>query len=623
MVVPTGWWRARDEEPAEEPYDTGSRPPDPSPLPASLRPHLIPVVLFGLLALLMCAPVLPAPTTLAIGHEGNDVWNHVWGYWWVAEELSQGRLPVQTEQLAWPYGGSLWFIDTLNAVLTLPVQAIAGPVAAYNASYLFNFFLCGVGAYALAHQVTGSRSGAVVAGVAYMTTPHLLGQAYNGISETCSAGWLPLAILAMRSTFATPTVRRAAFAGALTGINALASWYYGLFAGFYLLAMLAGGLARRTRAETGRSRRRRRARKEPTSVPIQWGTVARLLAVGVGATALVVVGPFSAFVSTMGADDAMVTRDPAFVWSTLIMHNMTDVHALFMPGRFYSPDLKAVFNEDLIVVVAIGHLLLWPALLGAFVARNRLGLRWLWMALGFLALCLGPFLYIGGDYLLVSGGWVPLPFLAFYKAFPMFSRISHAYRFVQGATVALCVLVAWLVAELEQRRGARVALVVAIFLGGGRAVESFVATPAVFPLPVSEVDAHPVFSALDDGAVLDLPVGVPVLARSRYLAGQLVHGQPVVYGLNDPTPPLLYHNRYTAYLLEIERTTVALLPARMPWLDIELGRHHIVQEGLRWVVVHKAWYPEARLRMTVEFLDLTATAVFDDEELRVYRLDPE
>jgi len=579
-------------------------------------------LIFGLLALGMCAPVLSSPTTLAIGHEGNDIWNHVWGYWWVAEELSHFRLPVHTEQLAWPYGGSLWFIDTLNAVLTLPIQAVAGPVAAYNAAYLFNFLLCGAGAYALSHQVTGSRVGSAVAGVAYMTTPHLLGQAYNGISETCSAGWLPLAILAMRITFADPTARRAAFAGVLTGINALASWYYGLFAGFYLLVMLGTGWIQNRRPTSKPARRRRDRNIVIRPAPVPWTRVMRLLAIGVGATALVVVGPFAAFITTMGADDAMVTRDPSFVWSTLIMHNMTDVHALFMPGKFYSPDLKAIFNEDLIVVVAIGHLLLWPALVGAVVARDRMGRSWLALALGFLALSLGPFLYAGGDYLTVSDGWVPLPFLAFYKAFPMFSRISHAYRFVQGATVALCVLLALVVSEVERRRGLSVAMVVGLLLGSGRAVESFFFTPAVFPLPVSEVTSHPVFSAIKDGAVLDLPVGVPVLARSRYLAGQLVHGQPVVYGLNDPTPPLLYHNRYTAYILEIERTTVSLLPARMPWLDIELGRHHIVNEGLKWVVVHKEWYPEARLRMTLDFLDLTATPVFDDSDLRVYTLDP-
>ena len=78
--------------------------------------------------------------------------------------------------------------------MTLPVQWVAGPIAAYNASYFLNWMLCGLGAYALGLQVTESRAAALVAGLAYMSTPQLLGQAYNGISETLAAGWLPLAL---------------------------------------------------------------------------------------------------------------------------------------------------------------------------------------------------------------------------------------------------------------------------------------------------------------------------------------------------------------------------------------------------------------------------------------------
>ncbi len=582
--------------------------------PSSLRPHWLPFAAFVAVALLFCAPVLSAPTRLALGHPGNDVWNHVWGFWWVAEELGSLRVPVHTEQLAWPYGGSLWFIDTLGAVLTLPVQWLAGPVAAYNAAIFGNIVLCGVGAYALAWKETESRPGALLAGLAYMSAPHLLGQAYNGISETCAAGWLPLTLVAVRQTFDEQTPRNAAIAGVLAGINALASWYYGLFAGFFVAGMLGQRLWERWRPPT----RRRRRKAESSPAPLHMKKAISLVVVGGIATAAIVVAPFSAFIHTMGAADAMVTRDPQFVWSTLIMHNMTDVLALVMPGRFYSPDLKAVFGEDLIVVVAIGHTLLWPALVGVLADKEGRARVWGWLALGFIALSLGPFLYVNGDYIHAMDGWVPLPFLAFYKLFPMFSRISHAYRFVQGATVALAVAVAYLVRAVEHRRGP--ALAVAVVLGALRIAETTLATPAVFPLPTSTFAPNPVFASLTDGAVLDLPVGVPVLARSHYLAGQLVHQQPVVYALNDPTPPILYHNRFTAYILEIERTTTASMPLQVPWLDIEVGRRHMVQEGLRWIVVHKSWYPEARLAMTFAFLDLTAMPVYDDEELRVYEL---
>ena len=183
------------------------------------------------LALVICGPVLAQPTVLALGHEGNDVWNHVWGYWWVAEELSNARLPVRTDHLAWPYGGSLWFIDTLNAVLMLPVELIAGPVAAYNAAFFFNFFLCGVGAYAFTlHDPEPGGGCGGGCGLHGHSSPSGAGLQRN--QRDLLGRLAPLALLAMRLTIRRPT-RNAVFAGVLTGINALASWYYGLFAGFF------------------------------------------------------------------------------------------------------------------------------------------------------------------------------------------------------------------------------------------------------------------------------------------------------------------------------------------------------------------------------------------------------
>ena len=82
-----------------------------------------------------------------------------------------------------------------------------------NASYLIQWTLCGVGMYALAWNVTRSALGAWLAGLAYQSMPHLMGQAYNGISETMMAGFLPLALLAMRALFHGPTHGRAIIAG--------------------------------------------------------------------------------------------------------------------------------------------------------------------------------------------------------------------------------------------------------------------------------------------------------------------------------------------------------------------------------------------------------------------------
>jgi len=152
--------------------------------------------------------------------------------------------------------------------------------------------------------------------------------------------------------------------------------------------------------------------------------------------------------------------------------------------------------------------------------------------------------------------------------------------------------------------------------------ESTVASPAPFPLPVSEASVPDALASLDGGAVLDLPVGRPVLARSEYSLEQLAHGQPSPYGLNDPLPTSLRTNRFLRFLVEMEYSTTATLPAQLPWFDLTIGRKAVLAEGLRWIVLHKDKYPQSQFSRTARFLDITATPVQDTNEFRIYRLDP-
>lgn len=518
------------------------------------------------------APVLPAPASLALGEGRADVWNHVWGYAFVYEQLMSGSLPTHTTLLGWPEGGSLWFIDTFGALVTLPVQALFGPVAAYNAACALQLWLCGFGAWLLALKVTDSRAGAVFAAVAFATTPHLLAQAHNGISESLAAGWLPLAIWALWG-------RRWVLGGVLLGICAWANAYYAVFGGLTALVLAA----------------QRRS----------WRPLAA------GAVAVLVAAPaLGLLLSTMAAEDALVSRDAGFVRSTLLLHNMTDVVSLFRPGRHYSPDLLANFGEHLLVVVYVG----WGLLLASAVALRRRR-SWLWagLALGFGLLTLGPYLYIGGDYVVVDQGWVPLPFLAL-ADLPGFASLSHAYRFIVAASLFLTVCAAMAIAG--SRHPWRWALGLCVL----RLVEVLGMSPAVWPLPVATVDIPEIYGELE-GAILDLPIGVPVLERSVYSLYQLRHGQPSPYGLNDHVPPLLWANRFTRYLIEAEWSSVNTLPARRPWLDVELGRRALVADGLRWVVLHERFYSAERYARVSQLMDELATPVHDDEGVRVYRLD--
>jgi hypothetical protein len=133
---------------------------------------------------------------------------------------------------------------------------------------------------------------------------------------------------------------------------------------------------------------------------------------------------------------------------------------------------------------------------------------------------------------------------------------------------------------------------------------------------------HPSVAALEGGAVLDLPVGRHVLARSQYSMAQLQHMQPSPYGLNDPLPQSLRFNRFLRFLVEMEFSTTASLPAQMPWFDLFMGREAAMADGLKWVVLHESEYPSGQFARTARFLDIVATPVSDDAGIRIYRLDP-
>ena len=145
-----------------------------------------PAAIAAIAALVLCVvitwPVVLYPNTLLMGHPGNDNWNHVWGYWWVAEAIKAGTWPSWTQLLAYPDGGTLYFIDTVQALMSAPIQWLVGPAMAFNLIIMFGFALAAWGAWLLAYRLTGDAVCSGVAMVIYGASPHLLGQAYNGIS---------------------------------------------------------------------------------------------------------------------------------------------------------------------------------------------------------------------------------------------------------------------------------------------------------------------------------------------------------------------------------------------------------------------------------------------------------
>lgn len=575
------------------------------------RDVLLAALAAAILAAIVTWPVALRPHQILVGHPGNDTWNHVWGHWWVGFELAQGQWPLHTELLNHPTGGTLFYIDTSQAVMFAPLTLVFGPEVGYNATVLFGLFLAGWGAWLLARRVTGDPLVSVLALTIYGAAPHLLGQSYNGISETVCAGWLPLTLWALLRLMDRPTVGRALVLGIFGGTTMLTSWYYGLLAGLAGVVVILWRILR-----------------QREHVP--WGRFIPLAGLS-SAVALVLVTPMLAlFRLSLSAADAVVTRDPEFVRQSLINHNVTDVAAFFVPSDRPSPDLKELYGEELVIIIYLGWIALGLATYAWAITRRRRKLApWLWLGLVFFLFSLGPYLNIGGDYRTIFGHRVPLPFLALFEAFPLFDRISHPFRFVTGVSLAVAVMATVGLRHLLRRASSSTRLAVVAALSVGVITETAVASPATLPVAHSAARIPDVYDQMREdpapGAVLDLPLTVPNLERAAYVWYQASHQRPIPWGLNDPMPRPLLENRLTATLIRLEASRAWTDSPMLPELDVVVGARALERQGYRYIVMHRGFYP----RFKADRVEALLTALYgqperwDQDDLLLYTLtDP-
>lgn len=574
----TGWWRA--------PFIAAS--------------------LYAVATILITWPMALAPRSLLLGHPGNDTWNHVWGFWWVGQEvLEHGRWPAWTDLIAWPDGGALYFIDTFNALVTLPLQAVAGPVVTHNAIVAGSLWFSAFCAWLLTRWIVKDDAAALVAGAAYGFCPHILAQAHNGITESLNIGWLALYLLALLKLLERPGIKRGLLTWLALTACGIFNWYYGLFAGLITVVLL---LARHREVREG------------------WRPLSKAGLMGAAAVGPLAAAALWALKSSMDAPDALVNRDADFVWNSLLFHNMSDLQCFFRPGHFYSPDLKALYGEELIIVIYVGWALILLAVAGVVSVKHRRKLLpWIVVAAMFWVFALGPYLYAFGDYVELGGRRLPLPFLAFFEALPLFSRISHPFRFVIGVELGLGILAAWGLAVWARSRSRRAAWAMGILAATLVVVETWAASPAVLPIAHSEAVlpegyAH-VLEDDEEGAILDLPIAFPLLERAVYNWYQVHHGRPIPYTLNEPLPPGLRPNQFARFILDIEAGRARLLPRTLPDLELVVSSRVLARQGYRWVVVHNRLYPDLKRNQVQAILDaVLGPPTHEDDELTIYRV---
>jgi hypothetical protein len=197
------------------------------------------LAVFALLGVATVALTWPVAVSLDDSFATHaDYFSNIWNLWWVRHSLwERGASPYWTDYLFFPDGISL-AVHTLSLANSVPgalLGAVFGATAAFNLLTLAHFWLGAWALYLLAHEVTGSRWGSLLAGLVYAFCPfHYY---YLPMINIVSMESLPLAALFFLRTYRDGGIGNGLAAAAFTALTGISCWYY-----LPYVALLAGAL---------------------------------------------------------------------------------------------------------------------------------------------------------------------------------------------------------------------------------------------------------------------------------------------------------------------------------------------------------------------------------------------
>jgi len=454
-----------------------------------------------------------------------DAEQFLWSYWWFKRAIfSEHVSPFTTHLLYYPEGVSLRYFttNTLHALISIPLQWLVGLVPAYNLIGLATFVAIVLTTAWLAYDVSGSRAGALFAGVAFAFGPTQVFHWRVGQYNMLAVEFLPVYILWLRRLTISDTWNWRALLATATSLAcaSLCDWQFALFLGLFTLIAVAVVLAQR---------------------PQGWRLIAGQTAVACAIAVVVLLPMMAPMLAELNDHPYMVRKE-----SDTIFHS-ADV-AMFLPpnpaspfwGHWSSEQLNH-FTESGIVatVVSMSYVTLALAIVGAIAWRRR-ARSWLIIGAIFWVLALGPRLKWFG-----TATNIPLPYLLLFQLkLVQISRFPARYAiFTQ---ICLAVLAAGGIAALLRRardmpRGVWRARAALAGLAGAALVVELVPAPR-YVEPLSQAPAFFTDGTLSSaGAIVEQPN-----PSNRGMYFQTLHGRPVLWGelsRDNPAGPLLTYLR--------------------------------------------------------------------------------
>jgi len=517
-----------------------------------LRLHLSVLALYLLLTLLLTWPLVAHFTTHVPGEAtwAFDESTFIWNMWWFRFSiLNLGQTPLVSGYTFFPLGINLttYTFNLFNAALGLPLQlAISLPVAS-NLALVFSYVSSAYGAFLLALYLLCRPArapsepywAAFVAGAVFAFSASRMMYAALGHYNFVTIQWFPFYTLFLLKSLRQGQLKPMLLAGLFAALALYAELTFSVFLLFLTLILFTSEWLRQRQL---------------------WRLVVRLMPVGLvafGLTAPFILAVLPDFLNPAYAEPGWgeglkLSADLAGLFTLTPLHPLYPVDWVMelravIEGTSRFADANTLF---------LGYGILALALLGV-AAFRRTAAVWLWSALIFVTLSLGPLLTIYGRHQFNLDGLAvtfPLPFTLLHYL-PILNANRVPNRFAIPLTLALAVLAgygaSWLLEQLANRRitngkaqsvitASATCLLLALLLFDQYSVP-LPLTDARIPAAYSQIGAEP-----GQFTLMQLPLGwrnsygTLGAERTQIQYYQAAHHRPMLGGNTSRNPKLKF-----------------------------------------------------------------------------------
>ncbi|NJP04995.1 MAG: hypothetical protein HC837_04890 [Chloroflexaceae bacterium] len=478
--------------------------------------HVGALALYFLLTCYLLLPVLPFFDSVIPGSglANADGWQNVWNLWWVRYALTHWQNPFYTPMIFHPDGAELYLqhaLNIANGLLTLPVQLLAGPVAAYNTAVVLGFVLSGYATYLLALHLIRHAGIALVVGAIFTFSPFHLARLWDGHLSWVTLQWIPFYLWALIQAWdeqPLPQQRRywmALLAGIFLTLAALNTWYHALYCLIFTMVFLLVRLAFNRQ-------------------PVVWRQTMVTLGIIAGVSGVLlapVLLPTLTLYSQQGSDSG---------WDRLTIAHSADIIDFVTPSHLHPlwGQAAAEWHNQMrpgiwgwVITPGIAVLLLAAIGVWAFWQQTRL---WLVVVLIISVLAFGPRLVLAG-----FATDIPMPY-AFLQWLPGMSMARRPNHLILVILPLVAVLAGFGLYALLLR-GCLGEMLLLLF--GILVLLEYL----VLPFPRLPLFVHPSFAELREqpGAVFELPLEH---RSAGPMVNQMVHERPIVGGYLSRSPDI-------------------------------------------------------------------------------------